>query len=122
MSAGATIALVGVSMIPDLPADPASVAAAATAVRASVDGVADAGRDAVRRWGGLVEVHETPETATAVARLSPVDDAAAEWATAATAIARALEDYAEILEQQKREIDQLHREIPGFLAGLRSFQ
>ncbi|WP_431778249.1 hypothetical protein [Microbacterium aurantiacum] len=122
MSAGATIALVGVSMIPDLPADPASVAAAATAVRASVDGVADAGRDAVRRWGGLVEAYETPETATAVASLSPVDDAAAEWATAATAIARALEDYAEILEQQKREIDQLHREISGFLAGLRSFQ
>lgn len=90
-------ALIDAAAVPDLPADPAALIAAADAMAPAALNVHRRVDDAVARWRTLPAVFDTPETEAIVDRLQPVSVAATDFSEATATASVALRTLGENL-------------------------
>lgn len=112
------MALVDASSVPEMPADPTALLAAAAAMAPAAASVSERTADAATRWSTLGDPFDTPDTSTAIGRAQPLVAIADDFETAASAVADAIRVLGETLATLERTRAQLAAEVEAHTASV----
>lgn len=116
------MALVDASSVPEMPADPAALLAAAAAMAPAAASVGERTTDAATRWSTLGDSFDTPDTSTAIGRAQPLVAIADDFESAASAVADAMGTLGETLAALAWTQAQLAAEVDAHVADVAQYQ
>lgn len=116
------MALVDANSVPEIPADPAALLAAAAAMAPAAASVGERTTDAATRWSTLGDAFDTPDTSTAVGRAQPLVAIADDFESAASAVADAMSTLGETLAALAWTQAQLPAEVDAHVADVARYQ
>lgn len=116
------MALVDANSVPEMPADPAALLAAAAAMAPAAASVGERTTDAATRWSTLGDAFDTPDTSTAVGRAQPLVAIADDFESAASAVADAMSTLGETLAALAWTQTQLAAEVDAHVAEVARYQ
>lgn len=116
------MALVDATSVPEMPADPAALLAAAAAMAPAAASVGERTTDAATRWSTLGGSFDTPDTSTAIGRAQPLLAIADDFETAATAVADAIRALGETLTALAWTQAHLAEEVDAHVADVARYQ
>lgn len=116
------MAIVDASSVPEMPADPTALLAAAAAMSPAAASVGERTADAVTRWSTLGDAFDTPDTSTAIGRAQPLVVIADDFEEAASAVADAIRTLAETLAALAWTQAQLAEDVDTHVADVARYQ
>ncbi len=116
------MAIVDASSVPEMPADPTALLAAAAAMAPAAASVGERTADAVTRWSTLGDSFDTPDTSTAIGRAHPLIAIADDFEEAASAVADAMRVLGETLASLERTRAQLAAEVEAHVTEVSRYQ
>lgn len=112
------MAIVDASSVPEMPANPTALLAAAAAMTPAAASVRERTADAVTRWSTLGDSFDTPDTGTVVGRAQPLVAIADDFESAASAVADAIRTLGETLASLERTRAQLAAEVDAHITSV----
>jgi hypothetical protein len=116
------MAIVDASSVPEMPADPTALLAAAAAMTPAAASVGERAADAATRWSTLGDSFDTPETSTAIGRAQPLVAIANDFEDAASAAADAIRTLGETLASLAWTQAQLAAEVEAHVTDVARYQ
>lgn len=116
------MAIVDASSVPEMPADPTALLAAAATISPAAASVGERTADAVTRWSTLGDAFDTPDTSTAVGRAQPLVAIADDFEEAGPAVADAIRALGETLAALERTRAQLAAEVEAHVTEVSRYQ